>query len=85
MQKSSRPRLEREQAQLFYKISRDLAAAKNPDELLAVIIDNVNEPQVQTASLCHIEVDQDSTPAWMQVVATWEQPGQAGVAGYRMQ
>ncbi|MCB9078582.1 MAG: PAS domain S-box protein [Anaerolineaceae bacterium] len=52
---------------------------------MAVIIENVNEPQVQSASLCHIEVDQAGTPAWMQIVATWEQPGQAGVAGYRMQ
>lgn len=84
MEKSSGPRLKRDQAQLFYKISRDLAAAKNPNELLAVIIDIVNEPSVQTASLCHIEVDRYGTPAWMQIVATWQQPGQAGAAGYRM-
>ena len=85
VQKSSGPRLEREQAQLFYEISRDLAAAKNPDELLAVIIGYVNEPEVQTATLCHIEVDRHGVPHWMQIVAAWEQPGEIGVVGYRVQ
>ncbi|MCB0193404.1 MAG: PAS domain S-box protein [Anaerolineae bacterium] len=73
-----------DEARLFYEISRDLASASTPDELLTVVVSYVRKPELYVATLSHLEVDDNNKPRWMEVLASWERSGGSNAVGYRV-
>lgn len=75
--------MKKDQAKLFFEISRDLALTSSPNELLAVIVNYVNKPELQSAVLYSIEVDQVNSPQRMNMLASWGGTEEASLAAYR--
>ncbi len=60
------------QAAALYQISRDLAAARNEEELLQILAWPTMETEASRVSLMYIDLDPSGEPEWAKTVASWD-------------